>query len=342
MIFIVKCDVCRDDTLKIMNAENEVTVDILKKRFESFQNSKKTGLHELEDRRNEKNANKRNIKRTPAFRRDINISKKFVDHHSNALAVNNVKKFNNSNSSSSKCNKISETNSPSYKTDGLNQKLPLNLLLKDDNNKLLVDQKVLIQSLKKKIENNSTVGCQPKVLKKNIEHTLNTPLPVGPPPKKPPRTFTHEKQGNPDLPFKDSMETHKNSKSDPKILLKKLEKFVAKNSHTYGTKDDKSVEQDKNSSKSSKNLFNLAKSLKTLENPKVYDSSLNIYHTDEQNYLTTKSCNENDTEHIYDEPVFVIPNSRLNINGVDNCKTLIGDTWVCDPDKTNLHYAVSS
>lgn len=326
-----------------MNAENEVTVDILKKRFESFQSSKKPGLHELEDKLHEKNANKRIIKRTPAFRRDINISKKLVDHHSKAVAVNSVKTFNNSNSISSKYNKITESDSYSVKTVNINHKLPLHKFAKVDNNKLLVDQKVLLQSLKKKLENNSSIGFQPKVLKKNIEHTLNAPLPVGPPPKKPPRTFTHDKQSDPDLPF-NAMESHKNSKSDPKMLLKKLEKFVAKNAHTYGTKDEKSVDQDYNSNKSSQksNLFNLANSLKKMENPKVYDGSLNIYCTDEHNYLKTKSCNENDTEHIYDEPLFVMPNSRLNINGVDNCKALIDDARVCDPDKNNLHYAVSS
>lgn len=324
-----------------MNAQNEVTVDTLKRQFESFQNSKKPGVHELDDHQHEKNVNKRNIKRTPAFRRDINISKKLVDYNSKAVAVNNLKIFNNSNSSSSKCNQISETDSHSYKTDTLNNKLHLHQFVKD-NNQLLINQKVLIQSLKKKLKSNNTNYSKPKILKKNIEHTLNTPLPVGPPPKKPPRTFTHDKQT--DLDFPGVMESCKNSKSDPKLLLKKLEKFVEKNAHTYGTKGEKSVEHNYNSNKSSKNsnLFNLAKSLKNLENPKMYDSSLNIYHTDEQNYLTIKSCNENDTEHIYDEPVFVTPNSRLNINGVDNCKTLIGDTWVCDPDKTNLHYAVSS
>uniref|UniRef100_A0A2S2PY96 Suppression of tumorigenicity 5 protein n=1 Tax=Sipha flava TaxID=143950 RepID=A0A2S2PY96_9HEMI len=331
----------KNGIIKIMNSENEITVDVLKRRFESFQNSIKPAVHELEDQRHEKNLNKRNIKRTPAFRRDINISKKFVDHNSKAVAVNNVKIFNNSNSSSSKYNQISEIDSHSYKTENLNYKLHLPRFVKDDNNQLLIDQKVLLQSLKKKLKNNNTIDSKPKILKKNIEHTLNTPLPVGPPPKKPPRTFTHDKQTDPDLPG--MMESYKNSKSDPKLLLKKLEKFVEKNAHTYGTKDEKSVEHNYNSNKNSKisNLFNLAKSLKSLENPKVYDSSLNIYHTDEQNYLTIKSCNENDTEHIYDEPVFVTPNSRLNNYGVDNCKSLIGDARVCDPDKSNLHYASS-
>ncbi|VVC32547.1 Hypothetical protein CINCED_3A023163 [Cinara cedri] len=136
------------------------------------------------------------------------------------------------------------------------------------------------------------------------------------------------------------MESHTNFKSDPKIMLQKLEQFVTENAHTYGTKDDKSGGKDSNSKKNSKkfNLSNLAKSLKCLENQNVYTDSLKIYPTDEHNYLTIKSCNESDTEHIYDEPIFLKPYSRLNINGVVNCHESSGNEWAYDSDKSNLHY----
>lgn len=326
-----------------MNAENVGTVDVLKKRFESFQTTKKP-VHGLDDRRHEKNVNKRNIKRTPAFRRDINISRKLVNHSPQGLAVtNNLKPFSNRNSNNSECNKISLIDSPSYKADNSNQKLCLDRFIIDDRNKSVADKKALIQCLKKKLETNNVIGCKPKVPKKNSEHTLKTPLPVGPPPKKPPRTFAHDKQVDPKFTFQCIMESHKNFKSDPKIMLQKLEQFVTENSHTYGTKDDKSAEKNSTSKKSSKklNLFNLAKSLKCLENQNIYNDSLEIYPTDEQNYLTTKSYNESGTEHIYDEPIFLKPYSRLNTNAVVNCHEFIGNEWVYDSDKSNLHYMVS-
>lgn len=327
-----------------MNAETVVTVDALKKRFESLQNCK-SNIHGLEDRRHETNVNKRIIKRTPAFRRDINISRKIVDHSQAPLAVtNNVKQFSNSNSKSSNCNKISQTNSHYYKTDNFNQNISPDPISKDKANIFLADQKILIQSLKKKLQNNSVIVCKPKVPKKNIDHTLKATLPVGPPPKKPPRTFAHDKQIDIDLPFKCVMESNKKSKSDPKVMLDKLEKFLKTNSQTYGTEDEKTAKQECNSKKSSKksNLLNLAQSLKSLESKNVYDNSSKIYHTDEHNYLTTKSYCKNDREHIYDEPIFLNPNSRLNINGVDNCHTLNGNERACDSDKSNLHYMVNS
>lgn len=328
-----------------MNAENVVTVDTLKKRFESYQNSKRP-IHGLEDRRHETNVNKRIIKRTPAFRRDINISRKIVDHSQAPVAVTNkVKQFSNSNFIASDCNKISQTNSHNYKTDNFNQNISPDLISKDNTNTFLADQKVLIQSLKKKLQNNSAIICKPKVPKKNINHTLKATLPVGPPPKKPPRTFAHDKQIDLDLPFKRVMDSNNKSKSDPKIMLKKLEKFVKENSHTYGMENEKTAKEECNSKKSSKksNLLNLAQSLKSLESKNVYDNSSKIYHTDEHNYLTTKSYCKNDIkhEHIYDEPIFLNPNSRLKTNGVDNCYTL-GNKRACDSDKSNLHYMVNS
>lgn len=328
-----------------MNEANAINVDVLTKRFESFQSSKKPGLEDT--RRHENNANKRNIKRTPAFRRDVNISRKLVVDHTLAVAVtNNVKQFSNIISDTSECNKTSPTDSHSYnKTDSLNQKLYLGTFVKDDKNKFVTDQKTLINCLKKKLENNSTTGCKPKVPKKNIEYQLKTHLPVGPPPKKPPRTFAHDKQiDNIDLPYNCIMESHKNSKSDPKSMLEKIEKFISKNAQTYGPKEEITNEQDVNSNISStkSNLFNLAKSLKCLESDKLYDNSVKIHHTDEQNYLTRTSCNENDTEHIYDEPIFLKSDSRLSIDSVNNCHTLIGNSRVCDSNKSNLHYMVSS
>lgn len=325
-----------------MNAENVVTVDALKKRFESFQNSK-CNIHGLEDQRHETNVNKRIIKRTPAFRRDINVPRKIVDHSQAPLAVTNkVKQFSISNSKSSNCNTISQTNFHYYKTDNFNQNISPDSSSKDNVNTFLADQKILIQSLKKKLQNNSAIVCKPKVPKKNIDHTLKATLPVGPPPKKPPRTFAHDKQI--DLSFKCVMASNKKSKSDPKIMLDKLEKFLKTNSQTCGMEDEKTAKQECNSKKSSKksNLLNLAQSLKPLESKNVYDDSSKIYHTDEHNYLTTKSYCKNHREHIYDEPIFLNPNSRLNINGVDNWNTLIGNERACDSNKSNLHYMVSS
>uniref|UniRef100_A0A2S2NTL5 Suppression of tumorigenicity 5 protein n=1 Tax=Schizaphis graminum TaxID=13262 RepID=A0A2S2NTL5_SCHGA len=323
-----------------MNETNVVNVDVLTKRFESFQSSKKPGLDDK--RRHENNANKRIIKRTPAFRRDVNISRKLVVDHSQAVAVtNNVKQLSNIISNTNECNKITPINSHSYnKTESLNQKLYLDTFAKDDKNKLITDKKSLINCLKKKLENNNTTSCKPKVLKKNIELPLKAHLPIGPPPKKPPRTFAHDKQIDLDFPYNCTMESHTISKSDPKAMLEKLEKFITKNSHTYGPKNENTTGQDCNSNISSKksNLFNLAKSLNRLDSDKVYGNSLKIHHTDEQNYLTRKSYNENDTEHIYDEPIFLKPNSRLNIDSVNNCNTLIGNDRACDSDKSNLHY----
>lgn len=336
--YVIKCDIFTNGMNKIMNEENICTVDVLKKRFECFQNSKKP-VHRTEDKRHEKNVKKKVIKRTPAFRRDVNISKKLMNPSQAPLAVtNNVNQFNGT-----QCDKILQIDSHSYKTDNLNNKFHLDQLKKNNEDKFLADQKAqLIHCLQKKLENNSVVGCKPKAAKKSIESTLKTPLPVGPPPKKPPRTFAHDKKFDSDFPLKYTMELNKNSKSDPKVMLQKLEKFVSDNSHTYGPKVKKATEHDytvkKNSKKS--NLFNLAKSLKRLENE--HDNSLKIYHADEQNYLTTKSICKNNTEHIYDEPIFLKPNSRLNINSVDNCHESINNEWVCDSDKSNLHYMVRS
>jgi len=326
-----------------MNAPNvSGTVDILKKRFESLQNCKKA-VPELDDERREKNVSKRIIKRTPAFRRDVNISRKATNHSRIVEVTNDIKLFCNINAYTVDCNKSPQSKSHSYKTDNINKKPRSGPSVKDDKNKIIAGhQKSLIQCLKKKLENNNANDCKPKVLKKNFDHTPKTALPVGPPPKKPPRTFAHDKLIDPDnSTFKYAMESHKNSKSDPKIMLQKLEEFVTQNAHTYGTKDEKTTKQDCSSKKKS-NLFSLAESLKNSKSENIYDNSLKIYRTDEQNYLTTKQYCENKTEHIYDEPIFLKPNSRLNINTVDNCHTLVGNEWVCDSDKSNLHYMVSS
>lgn len=321
-----------------MNEEDVGTVNILKKQFESFQCSKNSKPGS-EERRHEKNVNKRNVKRTPAFRRDVNISnsRKLVDL-SRALAVtNNVKQFSNNNLNTNECNKILQIDYHCYKTDNLNKKLHMDPFSTNVKNKFVPDQKIRVQCLKNKLENNSATVCQPKIPKINIENTLKISLPVGPPPKKPPRTFAHDKQIDQDQPFKYVMESYKNSKSNPNRMLKKLEKFITDNSHTYGVKDEKTVEQDSNSKRQSK-LFNLANSIKKLENVDLYDNPINIYHTDEENYLTTKLYH-NDTEHIYDEPFFPQPNPRLNINGVNNdCH----NEWVCNSNKSNLYYMVSS
>lgn len=320
-----------------MNAENVVNVDVLKKRFETFQSTKRP-VNGLEDSHIEKNANKRNIKRTPAFRRDVNNSRKLMDQSTSLAVTKNLKQFSNINFNTNECSGISPINSH-YKTDTLNQKLCLDPFLKGDTNKFIFDNKSITQCLKKKLENNSAIDCKSKVPKINIENTLKTPLPVGPAPKKPPRTFAHDKQV--DLPHKYVMESHNNSKSDPKIMLQKLEKFVTENSHTYGLKDVKTAEQVCNSNKKS-NLFNLAKSLTLMKSQDVDDSPINIYHTDEHNYLTTKSYNDNNSEHIYDEPILLKSNPRLNMNSSDNCHAPISNEWVCNSDKSNLHYMVSS
>lgn len=325
-----------------MNAENERTVDLLKKRFESFQNSKKPG-HGLDDRRHDKNVNKRNIKRTPAFRRDGNFSRKHVDpsHSQMVTNNNNTKQSNNSNSNSSECIKTTQIDSHCYKTDKLNQKLPLDQFPKKFKSKFSADHKNLIECSKKKLENVEDISFKPKKDEKS-ENPLKTPLPCGPPPKKPPRTFAHDKQTDSDHSFKTTMESHNKFKADTNIMLQKLEQFMAENSFTYNMKDEKTIEQDNTKKKSNKsNLCNLTKALNCIENQNVYDNSLKTYNTDEQNYLTTKSIYQNDSEHIYDEPIFLNDNSRLN-NNSDNCRTLIGHEWVCGSDKSNLHYMVSS
>lgn len=326
-----------------MNADNTGSVDVLKKRFECIQSSKKP-VHGSEDRRHEKNVNKRIIKRTPAFRRDVNISRKFVDHVQAPLVVtNSIKQFNDLSSNTNKFNQTSPSDSLSYKTDNCNKKPRLNPLQNTAENQFAANHKALIHCLKKKLDYNSALGCKSKIPKKTIDHTHKTSLPAGPAPQKPPRTFAHDKQTNSDLSYKYTMESNKSTKSDPKTMLQKLEKFVTENSHTYEKKGDKLTEQDNNWKKSLKKstLCNLAKSIEYSENQKVYDSSLQTCSTDEQNYLTTKSYCENGTEHIYDEPIFLKPNSRLSNNGIDYCHAAINDEWVCDSVKTNLHYSVS-
>lgn len=319
-----------------MNEGNIGNVDILKKQFESFQLSHKPEI----ELRHERNSNKRNIKRTPAFRRDVNISntRKLLDYSQELTVTNNLKQISNNNSNTIKCNKISKIDSLNYKTDNLNHKLNVHSLSTNGKNSLVSNQNTLIQCLKKKLEYNTNVS-KPKIPKKKIEHTIKTSLPVGPPPKKPPRTFAHDKKIDLNLPFKYVMESYKNSKSDPNKMLKKLEKFVTDNSHTYGTKNEKLTEQDFNSKRNSKKnkLNNLANSIKCLENNNVYDNSKKTYHTDEQNYLTSKSY-DNDIEHIYDEPICPQPNPRLNINSVNNnCH----NEWVSNSDNSNLYYMVS-
>lgn len=308
-----------------MNADHGgTTVDVLKKQFESFQICDKP-VHGVVDGRHEKNANKRIIKRTPAFRNDVNVSRKLVDHSQTLAVTDSVKRFGNIINGAGLGKKTNKTEKP-------NQKSCLDLFSKSEKNNLAADQKALIQSLKKKLETDNAGGCKPKVPKKQFERTLKTPLPVGPPPKKPPRTFAHDKQiDTSDLPVGYTMESHTNSNSDPKIMLNKLEEFAIRNSHVYGiTAAKTAAERDYGSKKSSKksNLFTLAKSLEN-------------YHTDEQNYVTSKFYNENGTEHIYDEPIFLKPNSRLNNNSTDNCHELIGDECICDTKKSN-HYMVNS
>lgn len=327
-----------------MNEENVGTVDVLKKQFECFQSSKKP-VHWLEERPHDKNVNKRNIKRTPAFRRDVNVSRKFVDLIA-PVAVTNSVKISNNNLNNGECNKISQTNLRSYKTELLNEKSHIKLFDKDDKNNCIADQKAqLIQCLKKNLENSRAVSCKLKVPKQSIEPTLKTSLPVGPPPKKPPRTFAHDKKVDPNYFCKYTMEYHENPKSDPKMMLEKLEKFVAEHSHKYEPKDKKTTELDCNLKKNSKklNLVNLAKSITCLTNQNIYDNNvLKIYDTDEQNYLTTKSYCQNNIEHIYDEPIFLTQNSRLNINRIDSGHAPINNEWVCNSDESNLHYLVSS
>jgi len=328
-----------------MNAPNVgSTVNVLKKRFESLQNCNQSVL-KLDEGRREENVNKRIIKRTPAFRRDVNTSRKTVDHSQTVKVTKDNILFCSFNPYIVGRNKSSQTKSHGYKTDNVNKKSHSDSFVKNDKNKCVANyQKSLIQCLKKKLENSNSNDCIPKLLKKNFDHTLKTALPVGPPPKKPPRTFAHDKLIDPDLTLKYTMESHTHPKSDPKIMLQKLEKFVTQNAHTYGTKDEKTAKQDSNSKKISKksNLFSLAESLKNSTSGNIHDNSLKIYHTDEQNYLTTKQYCGNKTEHIYDEPIFLKSNSRLNINAVDNCRTLVENEWVCDSDKSNLHYMVSS
>lgn len=301
-----------------MNADNASSVDDLKKQFESFQSFKKVDCDD-NDKWNEKNVIKRNIKRTPAFRR--NISTKLAEH-SQALAVaNNAKQFGNSNLNAKEYVENSQTDYFRSKIDHLNQKLHPNPFSKDNKKKFIAGQKTLSQCLKKKLNDNGGNFAKPIVSKKNIEHTLEIPLPIGQPPKKPPRTFAHDQQI--DSNFKHIMASKKITKSDTKVMLQKLEKFVTKNSHTCGTNVI-----DHNSKRSSRksDLFNLAKSL---ESKIKCDNSLTMLHTDEQNYLTNKSYEKSDSEHIYDEPIFI---PRLNNNVFDNCQS----------DKSNLYYLVSS
>lgn len=321
-----------------MNAENAVNVDVLKKRFESFQSSKRP-INGLDDGQLEKNVNKRNIKRTPAFRRDVNNAKKLMEHSTSLVVTKNLKQFSNINLNTSEYKGVSSINS--HKTDRFNQKLHLDPIFKDETKKIIFEHKAITQCLKKKLENSCAIDCKSKVPKINVENTLKTPLPVGPPPKKPPRTFAHDKQTDSDLSNKYIMESHTNSKSDPKMMLQKLEKFVTENSHRYGLKDDETPEEVCSSDKNS-NLFNLAKSLKCMNAQDVDENPLNIYHTDEHNYLTTKSYNDKNTEHIYDEPILLKSNSRPNINSIDNCHDPICNEWVSNSDKFNLHYMVSS
>lgn len=318
------------------------TVGALKEQFESFWIRENPGygtlVHGIEDGRSEKNAGKRSLKRTPAFR----IPMKLVDSSRQTLPVTEgVKQFSDSASgtkNSGSGDKIPGTNCRSYKTEKSNTEHHASIFCQKNhkNNQPVAQQKTLqTQSLTKKSGSNNAGGCKPKVPEKPFGLSLKPPLPVGPPPQKPPRTFVYNKQTDTDLqkihpPVEFKMGFPTNPELDPKTKLKILEGYIKRNSHTHGgTIGGKIAEQYYDSKKSSEktNLFALAKSLEN-------------YHTYERIYETPKFYNENGTEHIYDEPIFLKPNPKQNNNSADNRHELIGDKCCCGA-KESIHYMVN-
>ncbi|XP_050422458.1 DENN domain-containing protein 2B-like [Adelges cooleyi] len=327
-----------------MNAENAATVDVLKQRFESFQCTNKP-MRGLEDKQSDIFVNKINIKRTPAFRRDAKVPKHLGENPQSKKVAN--KQFyycdNNNSKKTVECGTDVASKSFCFKSYNSNKISDLNHCINND--KLVSSHQVLVECLKKELKKSSYNNNKDITsLKNNIEHiSTQTPLPSGPPPKKPPRTFAHDKQTSLELNVKPTMDVHKKPKSDPKIMLQKLEQFVVNNSHTY-QKENVVVDEipdrrcdSKKSQKKSK-MFSLAKSLKCIGNSNVYDNTTKIHDTDDQNYLTSKFYYEHDTEHIYDEPVFLNQNSRINTNSVDSRHALDCNELACDSDKSNLHY----
>ncbi|XP_050542767.1 DENN domain-containing protein 2B-like isoform X2 [Daktulosphaira vitifoliae] len=320
-----------------MNNENNTTVDLLKKRFESFQCGKKSSPELLDSQ----NVIKRNIKRTPAFRRDFKLSKQ-TGETPYFNKVTNIKKNNHSTCIYSKS--IETFITP---TSNFNQFKSQTKKVSDLNNctvdkTVTSNHEVLIQCLKKELNKNNTSNT---ITVKPRKNSLETFLPIGPPPKKPPRTFAHDKQLQINLNSKIEMDFHEKQKSDPKVMLEKLEKFVVDNSQSKQkiNIDEQYTVNSLNSKKIEKktNLLTLAKSLGCISNQNMYDNNTTKdCDTDDQNYLTTKFYCENSIEHIYDEPIFLMQNS--NKNSANSCHVHTNNKLIDDSDKSDLHYMSTS
>lgn len=184
--------------------------------------------------------NKRNIKRTPAFRLDKNtfIEKEHIFQRH--LSQNNIKtkmdKFKSLNDSSRLKENCDTTNMTKKTSDKVNDIKNQLYSIRDNTRN---DKTVIIKDLyaepvpksvrllqKTNVENDVKIETAEKVitiLKDLDQHTKGTdtiknalkrPLPPGPAPKKPPRTFQHSPQSK----------TLTVSKSDPNIATLKLDK----------------------------------------------------------------------------------------------------------------------
>lgn len=186
--------------------ETQNRVDAIKKKFEDV----------------EKKHEKPLVKRSPAFRCDrivcgknvTNISPKNKPTWTSAQSDSEVKSINRQKSaktspivegfqkSLSENNLIGNKDKHDYSVKFISHEK--NILGKNDNyTKLLAEYSVVNKKKEKSPE-----------LADKVRLALQSPLPVGPPPKKPPRIFTHTPQ--------------KEAKSDARLKLEKIENFMLK------------------------------------------------------------------------------------------------------------------
>ncbi|KAI4462316.1 suppression of tumorigenicity 5 st5 [Holotrichia oblita] len=200
--------------------------------------------------------NKCNIKRTPAFRLDKNTFIEKEHMFQRHLSQNNIKtkmdKFKSLDDSSrlkENCDNINMTKKTSDKINDIKNQL---YSIRDDLN-TRNDKSVLIKDLyaepvpksvrllqKTNVENDVKIETAEKVITilkdldqhsngtDTIKNALKRPLPPGPAPKKPPRTFQHSRKVNCSL-IEKQLKSPEKVKKDPKYMLDKLENALRNN-----------------------------------------------------------------------------------------------------------------
>lgn len=215
--------------------ENTNRVKSIKSRFETTQNAKNSG-DERQLSRQLSDPSKRNIKRTPAFRIDLNSDKNFQrnSHYNRSFYLEKI----------SALKPTCDTNRNLInKTEPVNPK-PVLIKSKSSADFALIRSKFdapknadlytepVPKALRKphdiynaktlKIRDPSPVKASE--LTDTLKAALKRPLPTGPAPRKPPRTFEH-------TPVKNNsfLHTQNEKKPDPRYMLSKLENALRNN-----------------------------------------------------------------------------------------------------------------